>query len=140
MSGHWGLERAALRTSTTSFDAFSRGDIASVLAALTDDVDWQGPVSEQTGSLPWAGRPRGREQVADYFRVFAANSERHPMEEATFTASGDRVVVEGRNRNRARATGRPYEHQWVTVFTINEGRISRFRHYYDPADITHALE
>lgn len=122
------------------FDAFSRGDIASVLGSLTDDVDWQGPVSGQPGSLPWAGRRRGREQVADYFRVFAANSEWHPMEETTFTASGDRVVVEGRNRNRARVTGRPYEHQWVMVFTISDGQISRFRHYYDPADITHALE
>ncbi len=106
------------------FDAFSRGDIATVLTALTDDVDWQGPVSEHAGSLPWAGRRRGREQVADYFRVFANTSEWHPMEDVTFTAAGDRVVVEGRNRNKARGTGRPYEHQWVMVFTISEGQIS----------------
>lgn len=40
------------------FEAFSRGDARSVLAALTDDVDWQGPVSQHAGSLPWAGRRR----------------------------------------------------------------------------------
>lgn len=58
----------------------------------------------------------------------------------TFTAADDRVVVEGLNRNTARATGRPYEHRWVMLFTIRDGQIARFRHYYDPADITHALE
>jgi ketosteroid isomerase-like protein len=121
------------------FEAFSVGDVASVLAALTDDVDWQGPVSQHTGSLPWAGRRRGHEQVADYFRQLAATSQFHPMEDVVFTAAGDRVVAEGRNRNTARATGRPYEHEWVMVFTIRDGKIARFRHYYDPADITHAL-
>jgi ketosteroid isomerase-like protein len=30
------------------------------------------------------------------------------------------VVVEGRNRDTARATGRPYEHQQVLVFTIRD--------------------
>lgn len=128
-----------VRMIETLFDAFSRGDIASVLASLADDVDWEAPVTEQARSLPWAGRRRGREQVVDYFRVFAATSEVHPMEDTTFTAAGDRVVVEGRNRNKARATGRPYEHRWVMVFTITDGRVSRFRHYYDPADISHAL-
>jgi len=122
------------------FEAFSRGDVKTLLAALTDDVDWQGPVSDHADSLPWAGRRRGREQVADYFRQFAATSDWHPMADVTFTAADDRVVVEGLNRNTARATGRLYEHRWVMLFTIRDGQIARFRHYYDPADITHALE
>ena len=121
------------------FEAFGRGDVEALLAALTDDVDWQGPVSDHADTLPWAGRRRGREQVADYFRQFAATSEWHPMEDVTFTAADDRVVVEGLNRNTARATGHPYAHRWVMLFTIRDGQIARFRHYYDPADITHAL-
>jgi ketosteroid isomerase-like protein len=35
------------------------------------------------------------------------------MEDVVITAAGDRVVVEGRNRNTARATGRPYEHSFA---------------------------
>lgn len=96
-------------------------------------------MSQHTGSLPWAGRRRGREQVADYFRQLAATSHFHPMQDVVFTAAGDRVVAEGRNHNTARATRRPYEHEWVMIFTIRDGKIARFRHYYDPADITHAL-
>ena len=89
-----------VRMVETLFDAFSRGDIASVLASLADDVDWEAPVTEQARSLPWAGRRRGREQVVDYFRVFAATSEVHPMEDTTFTAAGDRVVVEAATETR----------------------------------------
>jgi uncharacterized protein len=121
------------------FEAFGRGDVKVILAALAGDVDWQGPVSAHAGSLPWAGRRRGREQVADYFRQLAATSRSQPFEDLAFTAAGDRVVVEGRNRSTAVATGRPYEHQWVMVFTVSGGEIARFGHYYDPADITHAL-
>ena len=95
-------------------------------------------MSNHAGSLPWAGRRGGREQVADYFRQAAATSHWHPFENVVFTAADDRVVVEGRNRNTARATGRSYEHEWVMVFTVRD-EIARFRHYYDPADITHAL-
>lgn len=121
------------------FEAFSRGSIGDILVAVTDDVDWEGPVSQHAGSLPWAGARRGPGEVADYFRQLAASSQWHPMEDVVFTAAGDRVVVEGRNRNIARATGKPYEHAWVMVFTFRAGKITRFRHYYDPADITHAL-
>ncbi len=125
---------------TKLFGVFSCGDVESILAALTDDFDWQGPVSEHAGCLAWGGRRRGREQVAEYFREFAATSRWHPMEDAIFTAADHGVVVEGRNCSEARSTRRSYEHQWVMVFTITDGRIARFRHYYDPADITRALD
>jgi ketosteroid isomerase-like protein len=96
--------------------------------------------SEHAGVLPWAGRRRGCDQAAGYLRQFAAVSRWHPIEDVVFTAAGDRVMVDRRNRNTARATGRPCEHQWVIVSTIRGGKIAtRFRHYHDPAGITHAL-
>jgi len=45
------------------------------------------------------------------------------------------VVIEGRNRGIARITGRTYEHDWVMIFTLCNGKIVRFRHYYDTADV-----
>jgi ketosteroid isomerase-like protein len=69
-------------------DAFGRGDVESILAALTGDVDWQGPVSDHAGSLPWAGRRRGRERVAGYFRQLAATSRWHPREDVVAAAGG----------------------------------------------------
>lgn len=57
-----------------------------------------------------------------------------------FTAQGNRVVVEGRNRGTARTTGRTYEHDWVLIFTLDDGKVVRFRHYYDTADVSAAFK
>lgn len=56
-----------------------------------------------------------------------------------FTASADRVVVEGHNKGTVLATGKVYEHDWVMIFTIRDGQVVRFRDYYAPADIEVAL-
>ena len=56
-----------------------------------------------------------------------------------FTASDDRVVVEGSNSGIVVATGERYDHDWVMVFTIRDGNIVRFRHFYDPGDIKAAM-
>lgn len=114
-------------------DAFSHGEVERILAALADDLDWRGPVSDHPDALPRAARRRMPVQVADDVRTFATTSCGHPMEDVTYTASGDLAVVEGRHPNTARATGRHYEHQWARVPTIRNGQIARFRHSYGPA-------
>jgi uncharacterized protein len=83
--------------------------------------------------------PPGRQQVADYFHQLTSAVRPRPFQDLTFTAAGDRVVVQGRNRGTVLATGLAYEHDWVMVFTIRGGQVVRFRQYYDPADITRAF-
>jgi hypothetical protein len=121
------------------FAAFGRGDLETVLAAHAADVDFQAPVSRTGSGLPWAGPRRGREAVADFFGQLGGTVRPEPFEDLVFTASGDRVVVEGHNKGIALSTGKVYEHDWVMIFTIRDGQIARFRHYYDPADIEAAL-
>jgi ketosteroid isomerase-like protein len=36
-------------------------------------------------------------------------------------------------------TGERYVHDWVMVFTIRDGKVVRFRHFYDPGDIAAAM-
>ncbi len=78
-------------------------------------------------------------EAAPGFRQLTSAVRPQPFQNLTFTAAADRVVVEGRNRGTVLATGQPYEHEWVMVFTIRSGQVVRFRHYYDPADIAHAF-
>jgi ketosteroid isomerase-like protein len=37
------------------------------------------------------------------------------------------------------ATGERYDHDWVMMFTIQDGKVARFRHFYDPGDIETAM-
>ena len=110
-----------------------------MIEAHAEYVDSQAPVTRTTSTLPWAGSRRGREEVRDYFAQLTRTVRPEPFEDVVFTASGDRVVVEGHNKGTVLATGKAYEHDWVMIFTIQDGLIVRFRMYYDPADIEVAL-
>jgi ketosteroid isomerase-like protein len=120
------------------FAAFGRGDIAHVIDAHDHDVEMESPVS-RTSTLPWAGLRRGRRELGEYFETMAANLRPEAFQNVVFTASGDRVVVEGSNQGTVIATGERYEHDWVMVFTIQNGKVVRFRHFYDPSDIETAM-
>ena len=118
------------------FAAFGQANIPSALDILAEDVDWQSPVRRSPPSeISWAKPRHGRAEVANFFRELSEKMQIELMETLEFTAQGDRVVVEGRNRGRVRSTGRTYEHDWVMVFTVRGGKIVTHRHYYDTADI-----
>lgn len=122
------------------YTAFGRGDLPAVLEMLAEDVDWQSPVTRiEHTEISWARPRRGREQVMQFFKELAEKVQPEPLELLEFTAQGDRVIVEGRNRGRVKSTDRTYEHDWVMMFTLREGKIVRFRHYYDTADIVAAF-
>lgn len=118
------------------FAAFGQANIPSALDIRAEDVDWQSPVRRSPPSeISWAKPRHGRAEVAKFFRELSEKMQIELMETLEFTAQGDRVVVEGRNRGSVRSTGRTYEHDWVMVFTVRGGKIVTHRHYYDTADI-----
>ena len=49
------------------------------------------------------------------------------------------MFVHGRTVATAKATGRRFDMQWVHLFTIDGGRVTRFEEFYDTAQITPAL-
>jgi hypothetical protein len=98
----------------------------------------ESPVS-RTSTLPWAGQRHNRKELIEYFETMAAYVRPEAFHDVVFTASGDRVVVEGSNSGIALATGKSYDHEWVMVFTIHDEKVVSFRHFYDPADIESAM-
>jgi ketosteroid isomerase-like protein len=58
---------------------------------------------------------------------------------SVITAQNDRVVVEGRNRGKVTSTGKAYEHDWVMVFEVIGGKITKNMNYYDTADLEGAF-
>ena len=122
------------------FAAFGRGDIQSAMKMVAEDVDWQSPVSRtQPKEITWATPCLSREEVMQFFKELSNKVQPEKFEIFGFTAQDDKVVVEGRNAGIVRSTGRSYEHDWVMVFTILDGKIVRHRHYYDTADLITAF-
>ena len=61
------------------------------------------------------------------------------FEPREFVAQGDMVVAIGQYRGKSKETGRPFTSDWVMVFTITNGTITRFREFADSAALVRAF-
>jgi ketosteroid isomerase-like protein len=119
-----------------AYAAFGAGDLQRMLGLMTSDIVWEFPASSV---IPWAGTFTGPGEVARFFSALMENSEPEVFEPLNYIASGDRVVVLGRERFRAKATGRSWACEWAHAFTVRDGKIAAFREYTDTAAMTQAL-
>jgi len=133
-------EQENVRILKQHFEAFKRGDLPAALDFVADNVDWQSLVTQtETQEISWAKPCHSRKDVSLFFKDLSEKVQPEGMEIFDFTAQGDRVIVEGRNRGIVKSTGHSYDHDWVMVFTFKNGKIVRHRHYYDTNDILAAF-
>ncbi len=119
------------------YEAFNRGDIQTVLAAMDPVIEWDEP---QAPGFPPGGVHRGPQAVATevfgtiptYYQEFAAL----PQE---FIDVGDRVFVVGEYRGKGKASGTPFVARFVHIHTIRNGQTVRFQEYTDTGTIAEAI-
>jgi ketosteroid isomerase-like protein len=123
-------EQANLEVIKAAYAAFSRGDIDAVVNACADDVEWDaaGPAE-----VPQAGLFRGKSGVADFFRILADAEEPQFLETEAFVAQGERVLVLGHYSARVRSTGHTAQADFVHSFVMRDGKVVKYRQYYDTA-------
>jgi uncharacterized protein len=124
-------EDANIQAVQQLYEAYGQGDIETILQALADDVEWHQPGPPDV--LPWAGTRHGRAQVAQFFTALGESLEFLQFTPREFLAHEDTVVVFGYERALAKPTSRPFESEWVMVFTLRAGQVVRFRAYHDTA-------
>jgi ketosteroid isomerase-like protein len=110
-----------------AYDAFGRGDTPAIVGLLSDDVDWRfvGPKR-----LAYSGRFK-KAQVMQWFADIAAVDDIQAFEPREFMSGGEHVTVLGWERCIARPSGKAFETEWVHIFTVKHGRITRFWGMYD---------
>lgn len=123
------------RTVEAIYAAFGRGDLASILNSLAEQVEWQHPGPD----IPWGGARHGRAAVAQFFAALVEHVDMEQFVPEQFVARGDDVIVLGRERARVKSSGRVYETEWVHVWSLEGGSVIRFREYTDTAAILGAL-
>ena len=115
------------------YAAYAARDLPTILALLAPDVELV-----QTPLLPWGGTHRGVAGAQAFFGRIAQLTDATP-EPATFIPAGDDVVVVGRLRGVARATGRPIDLAFAHVVTVRAGRFARFAAFIDTPAMLGAL-
>jgi ketosteroid isomerase-like protein len=119
------------------YDAFGRSDISSVLDMFADDAVAHGPAP--AGVLPWGGVHNGRGGVAELLKALGESLEDEQFELREFIAQGNKVVVPGYAKGHAKPTGRPYEIEFVHLWSVRDGKISELRVYNNTAALVEAL-
>ncbi len=112
------------------YDAFARGDVGTVVAAMADDIEW----SEAEGNPWYVGRAfTGPQQVVEgVFARIGDEFQGFRLEVDRLLADGDTVVALGRyHATSHRATGRPLEAQFAHVWDVRNGELVRFQQYTD---------
>ena len=113
------------------YEAFAKGDVPAVLAALDDNVEWT-----EADGFPHGGTYIGPDAVVD--GVFARiGSEWDPFvaDMKEFLDAGDNVVAIGRYRGTHKPTGGSLDSEAAVVWTLRDGKVIRFRQYVDTAPL-----
>jgi len=121
-----------------TYAAYRKRNIPALLNCLADDVKWFsiGPPD----IIPTAGTRHGRDQVEQYFVALDGMEEADDFEPREFIVEGDKVVAIGDLRRYVPSTASLINSPWIHVFTLNEGKITEFRSFYDTAAAIAALE
>src|SRR5580704_3798781 len=93
-----------IKTIAQVYEAFGRGDVAAILDAVTDDVDWAAEAS--SAAAPWYGVRHGKDAVAAFFAAFGSAMEVEEFTPVSFAANDTDVLTVVRFRAKSRSTGR----------------------------------
>ena len=114
------------------YEAFGRGDIATILDSVTDDVDWSSDAADAS-LAPWYGVRHGRDGVTAFFQDFGSTMEVEEFTPITFGSNDTEVFAVVRFTAKSRKTGRSATmnlHHW---FQFRDGKIAYYRGTEDTA-------
>ena len=119
------------------YEAFGRGDIASVIAALDPQVEWwEAENFVYADRNPYVGPQAILEGI---FMRLATEWEGFAVTPAEWLDAGDHVVVLGTYTGKYKGTGREVRAQFAHVWGLRGGRVVRFQQYTDTKQFAEAV-
>lgn len=118
------------------YAAFGRGDIATILDNVTDDVEWG--VETVATEVPWYRLSRGRAGVAEFFEALGREVEFTKFQPTAFIPNGDEVIVQVDYDYRLRKNGKGAPVGSMHKFRVRDGKVTSFRAYEDTAAVRSA--
>ena len=128
---------ANIKTITAVYEAFGRGDVAAILDAVSDDVDWAAEAA--SSAAPWYGVRHGKDAVAAFFSDFGSTMEVEEFTPVSFAANDTDVLTVVRFRARSRGTGRTAQMNLHHYFKFRDGKIAYYRGTEDTAQTERVL-
>ena len=115
---------AALDVVQQCYAAFGHQDIPALLKLVADEVDWKVICP---ASLPYSGPRRNPAEVGEFFAALGQVEPVTAFEPQEFIEAGENVTVLGYLEAFALDTNQQFRTEWVQVFTVRDGKITRWR-------------
>jgi len=124
------------RTIEAMYEAFGRGDIATVLNALDPAVEWW----EAENFIYADGNPYVGPQAVlqGVFARIGVEWEGFAVSPEQVIDGGDTIVGRGYYSGKFRRNGRDVRAQFAHVFTFRDGKVIGFQQYTDTAQFREA--
>jgi hypothetical protein len=112
-------------------------DTPSLLELLDDDIEWaQAEGHPYAGPRPW----RGHDEVTrNVVTPINEDWDGFITRVDDIIDAGSRVVVTGRYTGTYKRTGRAIDAPVCVIYTLDDGKITRFQQYCDTAQIRAAM-
>ena len=111
----------------SAYEAFSRGDVAQVIAMNAPDTVW---VNYSTPASSLNGVFKGLDGVSTFFGLIGEHIEVSELEIAPIAADGNVVVSSGRQTYTVKRTGKVVSGPVLHVFTFDaDGRVTNFEEW-----------
>lgn len=113
-----------------AYVSFSKGDVPSVLAVMDPKIEW----TEAEGWPLYSGTLVGPQAVVDgVFMRVGEIGENFALEVTQLVAEGDTVVALGTCSWNRKGSGEPAEVKIAHVWTLADGKVTRFQQHVDTA-------
>lgn len=118
------------------YDAFARGDVPGVLAAMDPSVNW----TEAKG-FPYGGTYIGPDAILEnVFMKFGTEWEGFSAVPGQFVDDGDNAVVAlGAYSGKYLKTGKSMDVPFAHVWNLRDGKVVRFVQYTDTLEMARAI-
>ena len=108
------------------YEAFGRGDVDAVFAAMKPDIEW-----DESEGMPYGGVYHGRDAIVE--NVFG------PIltDVQDFTAAPDEILaiddarVMARGRHGGTGAAGPVDARFIHIWTVTDGKVSRYEQLAD---------
>jgi ketosteroid isomerase-like protein len=116
-----------------AYEAFARRDVVAVMALVDPQIEVR-----QTELLPWGGTYQGTQGLLGFFTSLLSHVDSR-VEVEEYIEAGERVVAIGYTRGQVTKSGRPFDVRLAHVWTVKDGKLTRFEPYIDTPKMLEAL-
>jgi uncharacterized protein len=113
------------------YENFASGDVPAVLGSFADDIAWT-----EADGFPLAGTYIGPQAVLEnVFMRLGEFSDNWAVSVDRYIADGDTVVADGKYTWNHKESGEPCEVRMAHIWTLADGKATRFLQHVDSAKV-----